>query len=61
MPPTIELDVNEDVIVQDPPILEATEAEAKVPANTTPDEANDIVMAEDNVQPEAHDATEDNV
>ena len=25
------------------------------------DEANDVVMAEDNVQPEANDATEDNV
>jgi hypothetical protein len=41
-----------------PPVLEATEATADATAVTTSTEANDIVMAEDDAQSKAPEATE---
>ena len=51
----------ENVIVPDPPVVEAMEVESYVAATTITTEANDAVMAEDNVEPEVNAAPEDNV
>ena len=49
------------MIVPDPPVLEAMDVESNEAATTITTEANDNVMAEDNVEPEVNAATEDNV
>jgi hypothetical protein len=48
----------ENVIVPDPPVVEEMEVENNEVATTNTTEANDTVMAEDNVEPKANAATD---
>ena len=43
-----------NVIMLDPPVVEEMEVENNEAATTNTTEANDTVMAEDNVEPEAN-------
>ena len=47
------------MIVVDPPVIEAMEVETNVAGAINTTEANDTVMAEENVEPEVNAATED--
>ena len=53
-PATHQVILEGNVIVPDPPVLHRTEVENTEAATNTATNANDVVMAEDNVEPEAN-------